>query len=351
MHVESTSKTVASICDELKRGAMTINRDYQRQPGVWPGQAQSFLIETILLRYPIPKVTLYEHTDVNTRTTTSEVVDGQQRITAVKLFWDDKLRISKSSEIEDAQGCTYSQLPSGLQQIFVSYSMGIDLLVDTTPAAVRDIFRRINSYEVPLNSEEQRHATHQGPFKWFIYHLAKDYSEEFRAIGTFTDRNLIRMADMKLLAEVCHALDFGIATTKKDELDSLYKRYDDDFPHEKDWDEWIRSALSYVLSLQGLGGTRLLSRQYSLYSLLLAVIWLQYGVTSLAGSSGGQQPGQLADSMEASARLAKLEEELDKDVDTDDGYRPFRKAFDRGTNVKKARESRFEFFVRSLRTT
>jgi len=44
--------------------------------------------------------------------------------------------------------------------------VGVHHRVAATPAEVREVFRRINSYTVPLNSEEQRHATYQGPFKF-----------------------------------------------------------------------------------------------------------------------------------------------------------------------------------------
>lgn len=312
MHVETTSKTVASICNELDAGGLTINRNYQRQPGVWPSQAQSFFIETLLLRYPIPKVTLYEHTDVATRRTTSEVVDGQQRLTSIKAFWDGKIKISGKFEIDEARGATYGQLPPELQQAFVSYSVGIDLLVDTSPADVREIFRRINSYDVPLNYEEQRHSTHQGPFKWFIYYLVRDYADDLVEFGTFTERNLIRMADMKLLAEVCHALGHGIMTTKREHLDSLYERFNESFAEENRWNGWLRDGLALIFSLDGLQGTRIMSRPYSFYSLLLAAIHVQHRVGPLEADSavpGATGPAPLNTVV---VRLSRLEEALDE---------------------------------------
>ena len=43
-----THMTVAQFCEQLNSHSIVINREYQRQEGVWPAIAQSFLIETIL---------------------------------------------------------------------------------------------------------------------------------------------------------------------------------------------------------------------------------------------------------------------------------------------------------------
>ena len=59
----------------------------------------------------------------------------------------------------------------------------------------------MNSYTVPLNPEEHRHASYQGRFKWFANRLGKRYNGVFREIGLFSEKQLLRMADTKLLAE------------------------------------------------------------------------------------------------------------------------------------------------------
>ena len=46
-------------------------------------------------------------------------------------------------------------------------------MVGATPDQIRETFRRINSYTVPLNPEEHRHAVFQGDFKWFMHDLTK----------------------------------------------------------------------------------------------------------------------------------------------------------------------------------
>ena len=99
MNKISASMTVADLCNERIEGQITVNRNYQRSNKVWPVAAKSYLIETILLGYPIPKMVFHQKTDVVTRATVREIVDGQQRSMALLQFFQQRappcLTISK----------------------------------------------------------------------------------------------------------------------------------------------------------------------------------------------------------------------------------------------------------------
>lgn len=119
---------------------------------------------------------------------------------------------------------------------------------------MREVFRRLNSYTATLNPEELRHASFQGAFRWFIYRLTADFGYTFDAMGVFTQKQLVRMQDSKLLAEICHALLFGIQTTNRTKLDRLYRDRDDRFPEEADFDRRIRLAMSRLARMIELFG-------------------------------------------------------------------------------------------------
>ena len=177
MKIVSTNFTIADYCEQLQRREITVNRDYQRSDKVWPPIARSYLIETILLGFPLPKLSLHQVTDVKSRKTSKEIVDGQQRSAAINAFFKDKLRLSRSLDTETIASRTYSELDEQDQQRFLDYSLSMDLFVGTTREEVREVFRRMNSYTIPLNAEERRHATYQGPFKWFINRITKRFDE------------------------------------------------------------------------------------------------------------------------------------------------------------------------------
>jgi hypothetical protein len=125
MVVTSTSFTIAEYCEQMQAGRIIINRNYQRSSKVWPPAARSYLIDTILCGYSIPKLSLYQITDLKTRQTIKEIVDGQQRSRAILDFFEDKLRLTSNSAFS---GATYTKLEETLQQKFVSYQLSVSLI-------------------------------------------------------------------------------------------------------------------------------------------------------------------------------------------------------------------------------
>ena len=98
MQVTASNFTVAEYCEQMRAGSIVVNHDYQRSDKVWPPAAKSYLIDTILLGYPVPKLALHQTTDLKTRKTKKEIVDGQQRSQAIFDFLEDRLRLSGNSQ-------------------------------------------------------------------------------------------------------------------------------------------------------------------------------------------------------------------------------------------------------------
>jgi hypothetical protein len=343
----STTYTVAEYCDMIGRNEIVVNREYQRSDKVWPGAAQSFLIETMLLGYPVPKLSLHQITDLKTRKTIKEIVDGQQRTKAIKAFFDGDLRLSRTLDLKEAAGRLYSELPDDLQQAFIDYPISVDLFTGASPDKIREVFRRINSYTVPLNPEEQRHATYQGEMKWFIYRLARDYDEVMLRIGTFTMAQLVRMADAKLYAEIIHALLHGITTTKKAELDTLYREKDTVFEEQNAFGQRFEATLDVILRFEDLHQGPLM-KPHMMYSLILALMHVLDPVPSLTSLQPREREAMI-DVTQSVVNLSVLAEALETDVPPDD-YAAFVTASEQKTNVKSQREIRFKYLVQALVT-
>ncbi len=233
MHISTTTFTIVDYCNAINRKEIVVNREYQRSEKVWPPSARSFLIETILLGYPIPKLYLYQVTDLKSRKTIKHIVDGQQRSYTILDYYENKFPLSRTSELDELRGKRFDELPDEFKQKFVDYALSVDLFVSATDDEIREVFRRINSYTVPLNPEEKRHSQWQGDFKWFIYKLSKKYDQTLIKLGIFKDRQLIRMSDAKMFSEITFAFLYGIKTTTSPSLDGLYRDFDEDFPQAK----------------------------------------------------------------------------------------------------------------------
>lgn len=345
MNIVPTNFTAVDYCQAIDDGGIVVNREYQRSDKVWPPAARSYLIETMLLGYPMPKLSLYQVTDVKTKKTYKEIVDGQQRSMAILDFIKGRLRLSSSLETEEVAGKTYSELEDEYKQRFLDYRLSFDLFVSTTPEEVREVFRRMNSYTIPLNPEEHRHASYQGQFKWFIYRLARRFDESFVKIGLFGPKQLVRMADTKLLSEVCHALLYGIQTTNKAKLDKLYKEGDKEFPGEKAHASKISGALDQLLEWPEIHGGALM-KPYIVYALVLAVIHMRRPVSSLQPVFNSLELREFTKEL-VLTNLTQLAAALDNPDGFPD-YEEFVAACSSRTNVRAQRELRFKWLCKAL---
>jgi hypothetical protein len=347
MQTTPTNMTIADYCQAMERNEIKVNREYQRSDKVWPRAARSFLIETILLGFPMPKFALYQVTDLPTRKVIKEVVDGQQRSSAILDFYQNKLRLTRNIETESLKGLTYSKLEPEDQQRFLDYALTIDLFVGSTSDEIREVFRRINSYTVPLSPEEQRHAEFQGKFKWFINRLSRRLDESFSRIGLFGDKQLVRMKDTKLLAEIVHALNNGVQTTSIKALRDLYRDFNASFPDENKIDRQLTQAFDQIIGWTDLHNTAVM-KPHQIYALTLALIHMRTPIDRLEGLY--KSPGQkMIDSSVAIPRLTTLAEMLNRDLDVvPQTFKPFARASSEKTNVRETREVRFVTYCKAL---
>lgn len=253
--------------------------------------------------------------------------------------------MSRTSELAEACGKTFDQLNEEYQQRFVDYSLTADLFVSATPEEIREVFRRINSYTVPLNPEEKRHSRWQGEFKWFIYNLAKKFGQSLVNMDVFNEKHLIRMADDKLFSEITFAILHGITTTTAPNLDRMYKEYDEAFPHAKMVDGRISDAIDTILSWTEIHGTELM-KPHIFYALILAVTHLKKPVESLVQKYA---PAQAKPTRESTiANLTALAESLEEPENSPSKFKDFILASARTTNDSKRRTTIFQWLCKAI---
>ena len=81
---KTTSKIVqiSDIVQWNEKGELELSPKYQRN-NVWNDKAKAYLIDTIIRGLPIPPIFLRQRVDINTKSTSREIIDGQQRIRAI----------------------------------------------------------------------------------------------------------------------------------------------------------------------------------------------------------------------------------------------------------------------------
>ncbi len=344
--------TIAEYCSAFNRKEVLVDRRYQRNSKVWPARARSYLIETILKGFPIPKLALHQTTDFKSKKTIKYIIDGQQRTKAIVDFFNDDLRLSQALDFVPARGKRFASLDDELKQAFLSHPLQLDMFEATSEEDVREYFRRINSFTAPLNSEEKRNAQFQGNMKWFMIHLAEQYSDSMVLLDTLTEKKVVRMADQKLLAEVVHALLEGVQTTDARKLNSLYRDYErEDIPRQEEIEQAVRMAFDKVLEWNRLQETNVVKKSYNLYSLLLGVIGVGKGWDNISGAVGFEAGQGIADGAED--RLLELADALTQDEEEEGSaateHQDFVKAARAKTNTREQRETRIHAVAVALR--
>lgn len=203
--------------------------EFQRRK-VWTDKARSYLIDTILNGFPIPAVYVRQKIDLKTKKTIREVIDGQQRITAILDYLSDKFAVLKVHNKKYGD-LTFSELPNEVKEKFLDYDLSIGFLVGADDSDVLEVFARINSYTIVLNPQEKLNAEFSGKFKQVVFILGRDHLEFWRRNRILTNYNIMRMKEAELSTDLVIAMIDGIRDRKKIKL--YYKKYDDEFPYEE----------------------------------------------------------------------------------------------------------------------
>ena len=228
---------------------------------------------------------------------------------------------------------------------FIEYPLSVDLLLSATASDIRQLFRRINSYTVPLNPAESRHAIFQGAFKWFIVGLTEQYSQLLKDLGVFSESQLTRLADAVLFSEFVLALRGGIQTSAPTKIDNLYKNLDGEF-HEADAvSARLDRLFDQVIDWDALHGG-VLMKPYNFYSLALAVTHAQDPVQALLADCE-IEPGIDLGAPNVVFNLTTLEGAV-ADPETYVDLIEFVRAGSAATNTEISRKSRFRWFCRAI---
>jgi len=199
IRVDTKPMVISLLMDRVKNREIDLTPGFQRKGGIWSTKAKSQLIESLLIRIPLPAFYM-DGSDESKWL----VVDGLQRLSTLKSFVIDKtLQLSGLEFLgKECNGKTFDQLPRNLQRRILETQVTVFLIQENTPPEVKfNIFKRINTGGLPLSSQEIRHALNQGKACTLLQDLSE--SEEFQTAthnGIRDDRMGDRECILRLLA-------------------------------------------------------------------------------------------------------------------------------------------------------
>jgi Protein of unknown function DUF262 len=158
--VRSDKIAVSILSKMIDNQSIDLNPDFQRNL-VWNSFQKSRLIESILLRIPLPMFYFAEDNEGNL-----SVVDGLQRISTIKEFMENGFPLKDLQYLNDTcEGRYYESKGNklGLDTKYLKWfdltSISANIIDPASPPKVKyDIFRRINTGGRPLNNQEIRNC-------------------------------------------------------------------------------------------------------------------------------------------------------------------------------------------------
>jgi len=190
--ISSAVLSLSSIINRLQHNEIDLNPDFQRNADLWNYQKMSRLIESIILRLPLPIF----YFDVSNPEKWI-VIDGLQRLSAIKKYIvDKKMKLKHLEFLKDLENKTYDDLDRPIQRVIEETQIHTYQIEPQTPKEVKySIFNRINTGGMTLNAQEVRQALNQsGVGVEFLRTVAED--NYFKNIVRIKSK---RMVDRELI--------------------------------------------------------------------------------------------------------------------------------------------------------
>lgn len=191
--IRNENRTVHDVLRRIEKGSFVMDPDFQRD-FIWPEEKQCKLIESVMMRIPLPVFYLAENSKGK-----MIVVDGLQRLSTFQRFVNNELKLKLHHQSE-LHGKYFEDLSPKLQNRVEDCNLVLYVIDAKVPAqALLDIFERVNG-GVPLTRQQMRNCLYSGQSTKFLKKEAVN-SSFTRSTGGSLNKKTMR--DRELINRFC----------------------------------------------------------------------------------------------------------------------------------------------------
>lgn len=206
--------TISDVIERLKYHEFDLSPEFQRKGGLWKIDKQSQLIESLMLKIPLPTFYFDAVDDGNWI-----VIDGLQRLITIDNYMVRKnFKLHGLEYLREFEGCGIDDLPRQYYRRIRETQINVYTVERGTPAdVIYNIFKRINTSGIKLEPQEMRHALYRGNATELISRMAA--SDSFiNATGGVIDTT--RMLDREYITRYLAFTELDYHTEYKGNIDS-----------------------------------------------------------------------------------------------------------------------------------
>ena len=263
MLAQASNRRVHILLDSIRTGVLVPDPDFQRRL-VWSNKHKSEFIETVLRGYPFPEIYVASgEVDLETGEGKEMLVDGQQRLTTLKQYFEGSPDLKLSSGVTP-----YAELTDQEKKNFLDYPVVVRDLGQISMPEIKEIFRRINSTNYALNPMEIHNARFDGEIKQFAEELAQHSFFENNRI--FRTNEIRRMRDTVFTLSVIITV-MSTYFNQDSEFENYLRQYNDEFEEKDGLEAEFQDVFQFINKCGLTQNSRALRRKSDLFTLLVEV--------------------------------------------------------------------------------
>lgn len=260
--IPSNSVKLIDLYNKIISNSLMLGPDFQRKL-VWKKQHKYSFIETILLNFPFPEIYIAsDEVDTENLKTMEIVVDGKQRLSSIVEYIQRKGDFLNQNRIKN-----FDDLSIEEKKEFLNYLVTVKDLKDIGQDNIIEVFKRINSTNYQLNSNEILNAEFGGgEFAIFCKQLSdKDYmpteiqtsiliepvlktniNNFFKKNKVFSDNDIKRMFDSQYIMLISSTILEGNYFGRSTKINHYLEKHNDEFSSFDDVLKKLSNSISII---------------------------------------------------------------------------------------------------------